>query len=78
MYDLLESAPCGIAACSGYAFAISAPTCAETDTTEQARLFKELKRGYDLVARETDFGQNATTLLLMKRRETRQKDSKQR
>ena len=78
MYDLLDSAPCGIAACSGYAFAISAPTCAETDTTELARLFKELKRGYDLVARETDFGQNATTLLLMKRRETRQKDSKQR
>ena len=68
MESLLESAPCGIAASSGYMFAISAPTCSETPFEEQTRLLKALKRHYDLMYVEPNFGQNATTLLLLTRK----------
>ncbi|MBQ4199560.1 MAG: hypothetical protein II649_06730 [Kiritimatiellae bacterium] len=70
MHALVESAPCGIAACSGYAFAIAAPSCKENATDEQVRFFKTLKQNYDLVAQEHDFGQNATTLLLLRRKDS--------
>ncbi len=65
---LLASAPCSLAACSGYAFAIAAPTCAETPFSEQTRFFDILKTHYDLRVEEPDFGQNATTLLLLTRK----------
>jgi len=67
--ELLESAPCPLAACSGYAFAIEAPSCRETPFEEQKRYFEILKKGYELADTEPRFGQNATTLLLLKRRE---------
>ena len=69
MAKLLESAPCPLAACSGYAFAIEAPSCRETPFEEQKRYFEVLKKGYELADTEPRFGQNATTLLLLKRRE---------
>ena len=69
MENLLDSAPCRLAACSGYAFAISAPTCTETSDEEQTRLRKLLKGHYAPAAIEEDFGQNATRLWILKRRE---------
>ena len=69
MEELLDSAPCRLAACSGYMFAISAPKCAETPFEEQRDLLRTLKRRYDLVISEDNFGQNATTLMFLMRRE---------
>lgn len=66
---LLESAPCRIAVMSGYAFAISAPKCDETPFDEQVELFGILKQHYELCDTEKDFGQNATTLLVLCRKE---------
>jgi len=65
---LLESAPCPVAALSGYSFAIDAPRCDEVSVDRQLEYFKILKRNYELVAREEAFGQNATTLLVLKRK----------
>jgi hypothetical protein len=66
--ELLESAPCKIAALSGYSFAIAPPRCDETDVETQLDYFKILKKNYELLAREEAFGQNATTLLVLKRK----------
>lgn len=69
MGNLLESAPCRVAACSDYAFAISAPQCSETPREEQMGLFRRLKRHYEWgYPPVRNFGQNATTLLLLKRK----------
>ena len=68
MAELLESAPCPLAACSGYAFALSAPSCHETPFDEQKRLFGLLKKNYELADTAAKFGQNATTLIVLKRR----------
>jgi hypothetical protein len=69
MENLLESAPCRVAACSDYAFAISAPQCSETPREEQMGLFRRLKRHYEWgYPPVRNFGQNATTLLLLKRK----------
>ncbi len=69
MENLLESAPCRVAACSDYAFAISAPKCTETPREEQMGLFRRLKRNYEWgYPPVRNFGQNATTLLLLKRK----------
>lgn len=68
MEQLLESAPSPVAACSGYAFAITAPSCRETSFDEQTRAFKVLKRNYARTESVLNFGQNTTTLLLFKRR----------
>ncbi len=67
MENLLDSAPCRLAACSGYTFAISVPACTETPFEEQKRLHRILKRHYKLTMTEHNFGQNATTLLLLTR-----------
>ena len=67
--ELLESAPCPLAACSGYAFAVTAPSCSETPFDEQKRFFGLLKKNYELADTAAKFGQNATTLLVLKRRE---------
>lgn len=67
MEDLAASAPCPMAACSGYMFAISAPKCAESPFEEQKRMFGILKRNYELKDTVPRFGQNATTLLVLKR-----------
>ena len=68
MTKLLESAPCSAAACSGYAFAIAVPKCTEVPFKEQTRYFDILKKNYELKDAEANFGQNATTLLIMKRK----------
>ena len=69
MARLVDAAPCTAAAFSGYGFAIAAPTCAQVPPEERTRLFDLLRARYELRAREPDFGQHATTLLLLTRRD---------
>ena len=71
MAELLESAPCSVAACSGYAFAVTAPSCRETPFDEQKSFFAMLKKNYELADTVARFGQKATTLLVLKRREVK-------
>ena len=68
MKRLLDSAPCRIAAMSGYSFAITAPRCAETPVDRQMEMWDVLKRRYDLVATEENFGQGATPLMILTRK----------
>ena len=67
---LTETAPaeCKVAALSGYAFAVEPPVCAERSVEKQMEYWTLLKQGSKLVEREEAFGQNATTLLILKRR----------
>ena len=65
---LLHAAPCRVAALSGYSFAIRPPVCDERPVGEQMEYWSILKRKYELVSREENFGQNQTTLLLLKRK----------
>ena len=67
---LTETAPaeCKIAALSGYAFAIEPPVCKERSIEKQMEYWTLLKQNYKLVDREEVFGQNATTLLVLKRK----------
>ena len=65
---LLASAPCGLAAFSGYGLAIRAPVM-DAVPQEDVQLFLSLLgRNYDRVQEVPDFGQNCTTLQIMKRR----------
>ena len=69
--DLLtKTAPaeCKVAALSGYAFAIEPPACNERSVEKQMEYWTLLKQNYKLVDREEAFGQNATTLLMLKRK----------
>ena len=68
---LLSSAPCKMAALSGYSFAIDPPRCDETPIERQIEYFSILKKSYDLVMKEDAFGQNATSLLILKRKADR-------
>ena len=67
---LSETAPaeCKIAALSGYAFAVEPPVCKERSIEKQMEYWTLLKQNYRLVDREEAFGQNATTLLMLKRK----------
>lgn len=66
---LLASAPCKVAAFSGYAFAIEPPACNERPVEEQMEFWSILKEKYALFARETAFGQHATPLLVLRRKD---------
>ncbi len=68
---LLSSAPCKVAALSGYSFAIDPPRCDETPIERQIEYFQLLKKDYDLVQKVDNFGQNATSLLILKRKAER-------
>jgi len=65
---LLESAPCEIAALSGYTFAIEPPVCTERPVGQQLEYWTLLKRSYNIVDKVEGFGQNATPLLVLKRK----------
>ena len=64
---LLSSAPCRVAALSGYSFAVNPPVCDERPIGQQVEYFEILKRSYDCVLKEEHFGQNHTTLLVLER-----------
>lgn len=67
---LAETAPaeCAVAAMSGYAFAVEPPKCGERPVERQLEYWGLLKERYELAGREEAFGQNATPLLLLKRK----------
>ena len=67
--ELLTTCECPVAALSGYTFAIEPPVCNERSIDRQLEYWKLLKSRYTLVAREESFGQNSTTLLILKRGE---------
>ena len=57
-----------IAALSGYSFAPDMPSGRERSIEAQMECWARLKQNYKLVDREEMFGQNATTLLILKRK----------
>ncbi|MBR2839464.1 MAG: hypothetical protein IKE55_11805 [Kiritimatiellae bacterium] len=57
-----------VAALSGYTFAIEPPACTERPLDRQMEYWEILKRRYELVESIEAFGQNATTLLILKRK----------
>jgi len=66
--ELLQTTTCPVAALSGYAFAIRPPVCDERPIGEQRAYWDLVKRNYKTVLREENFGQNQTTLTVMKRK----------
>ena len=68
MMKLIGSAPCELAAFSGYGFAIEVPKGARTPV-ETVRSFEEaLQTKYDRIGLESDFGQNHTLLRIFRRK----------
>ncbi len=67
---LLSSAPTPVAALSGYTFAIEPPRCSERPLDQQLAYWDLLKKQYELVLKEDAFGQQATPLLILKRKAT--------
>ncbi len=65
---LLSSSPCAIAALSGYTFAVEPPKCGERPVEKQMEYWNLLKKDYELVSKEDNFGQNSTTLLILKKK----------
>lgn len=67
---LLTEAPkmCKVAAGSGYMFAIEPPACTERSFERQLEYWNILKSSYEPAFREEAFGQNATPLLVLKRK----------
>ncbi len=67
---LSETAPdeCAVAALSGYTFAVNPPKCDERPLEKQMEYWELLKERYRLVERMENFGQNSTTLLILKRK----------
>ena len=66
--SLLTSAPCPVAALSGYSFAVNPPVCDERPVEQQMEYWGLLKKDYELVSRVEAFGQNSTTLLILRRK----------
>jgi hypothetical protein len=66
---LIASQNCKVAALSGYSFAIDPPKCDEVPMERQLKYWELLKRRYRLVDKEEYFGQNQTTLLVLKLKE---------
>lgn len=65
---LLDSVDCPVAATSGYTFAVNPPVCDERPLDEQMEFWGALRKKYELADCEELFGQNATTLMVLKRR----------
>ncbi len=65
---LLDAAPCRVAAISGYGYAVRAPVMDQVPDKDRQRYFSLLGQHYDRVQEVSDFGQNGTTLYILKRR----------
>lgn len=65
---LIDRAACPVAALSGYTFAVNPPACDERPYDEQMDYWRRVKDRYDRVVALPDFGQQATTLLILKRK----------
>ena len=68
MSALLKSAPTVVAAYSGYSLSIRAPVMDELPPEDRQHFLSLLGTNYDRVQEVPDFGQNCTTLQIMKRR----------
>ncbi len=68
LMDLLASAPCEVAAFSGYGLAIRAPVMDRVPHGEYQAFIAELSKKYDFVQEISDFGQKSTLLQILKRR----------
>ena len=64
----INETECPVAALSGYCFAIDMPSGMERPIGDQVRYWELLKKKYTLADREDAFGQNATPLLILKRK----------
>ena len=67
-WKLLGECECPVAALSGYTFAIDPPRCDERPLEKQMEYWNLLRDRYEFVIREDDFGQNATPLLILKKK----------
>lgn len=65
--NLLQNADCPVAALSGYTFAIDPPVCDERPADEQIEFWNIVKSRYSYIGQIDGFGQNSTSLLLLKR-----------
>lgn len=65
--ELLQNAECPVAALSGYTFAIDPPVCGERPADEQIEFWNIVKSRYSYAGQIDGFGQNSTSLLLLKR-----------
>lgn len=65
---VLASAPCDVAAFSGYGLAIRSPVMDEVPQVDVQRFWSVLGKNYDRVQEVPDFGQHCTMLEIMKRR----------
>ncbi|MEI7901021.1 MAG: hypothetical protein WCK89_12280 [bacterium] len=65
---LLASAPCSVAAFSGYGLAIRSPVMDAVPQEDSQRFLSLLGRNYAGVQEVPNFGQNCTTLQILKRR----------
>ena len=68
MERLIDSAPCKLAAYSGYGFAIEVPKGARTPVETVRRFEGRLREKYRYVGKERDFGQNHTLLQMFVRK----------
>ena len=68
MERTIASAPCRLAAVSGYGFAIEAPKGSKTPEEMRQRYVDALLRKYRRTGAEHNFGQNHTTLQIFERR----------
>ncbi|MDD2600654.1 MAG: hypothetical protein PHO37_15775 [Kiritimatiellae bacterium] len=68
MRQLLASAPCEVAAFSGYGLAIQAPVMDRVPHKEYQAMMRELSLNYDFVQEIPAFGQHNTLLQILKRR----------
>lgn len=64
--NLLQTTDCPVAALSGYTFAVDPPACDERPIAEQLEFWNILKSRYVYDSRIDRFGQNSTTLLLLR------------
>jgi hypothetical protein len=63
---MLLTTDCPVAALSGYSFVIDPPVCNERNIEDQIEFWNILKSRYNVVDQVNRFGQNSTTLLLLK------------
>lgn len=68
MLRLLKQTDAPLAAFSGYAFAIGAPSMRELGAREQAELWQAVSNRYECVREVPDFGQGSTTLRIWRLR----------
>lgn len=59
---------CPVAALSGYTFAIEPPSCRERDLDTQLEYWWILEQNYEKAFKVESFGQNSTTLVVLKRK----------